>query len=157
MIFLQQLLMFFEPKFKNIENMNNLRTIFTSITAVLLFIACSDDNDDDAPVVLDAGTLSGGPFEFVVDGTPDMVSGISLTGFSGSGDEQSFVITDDAKNILGLPGTIEMVEVVDFDAAGTGSCYIYHITYQTGLTGLEMGMNLDNLTESMIFQTLLRL
>ncbi len=124
----------------------NLKTITTGILAALLLMACSDDDsDDDNPVVLDAGTLSGGPFSFTVDGVPDMVSGITLTGFNGIGDVQSYVITDDARNVLGLPPTLEMVEGVDFDGAGVGDCYIYHITYQEGLTGLAMGSNLDGL------------
>ncbi|NKI30542.1 hypothetical protein HCU67_01185 [Muricauda sp. DJ-13] len=97
-------------------------------------------------MVLDAGTLAGGPFSFVVDGVPDMVSGITLNNFSGTGDVQSFVITDDARNILGLPPSLEAVEGVDFDGAGVGDCYIYHITHQEGLTGLAMGENLDALS-----------
>lgn len=125
-----------------------LRTITTGILAMLLVIGCSDDDDsnDDNPVVLDAGTLSGGPFSFTVDGVPDMVSGITLTGFDGVGDVQSYVITDDARNILGLPPNLEAVEGVDFDGAGVGDCYIYHITHQEGLLGLAMGENLDGLS-----------
>lgn len=126
--------------------MNNLKTIITSFMLVAIIIACSDDNDDEAPVVLDAGTLSGGPFSFTVDGVPDMVTGVALAGFNGSGDGQSYVITDDARNILGLPSDLEALEGVDFDGAGVGDCYIYHITYQEGLTDLAMGENLDALS-----------
>lgn len=124
----------------------NLKTITAALAATILIIGCSDDDSDDsAPIVLDAGTLSGGPFSFTVDGVPDMVSGITLADFDGVGDVQSYVITDAARNVLGLPPTLEAVEGVDFDGAGVGDCYIYHITHQEGLTGLAMGENLDGL------------
>ena len=123
----------------------NLKTITMSILAAAILVGCEGDSDDDNPIVLDAGTLQGGPFSFTVDGVPDMVSGISLNDFDGVGDIQSYVITDDARNVLGLPPTLEAVEGVDFDGAGVGDCYIYHITYQEGLTGLAMGENLDGL------------
>jgi len=124
----------------------NLKTITTALAATLLIIGCSDDDSDDStPIVLDAGTLSGGPFSFTVDGVPDMVSGITLADFDGVGDVQSYVITDAERNVLGLPPTLEAVEGVDFDGAGVGDCYIYHITHQEGLTGLAMGENLDGL------------
>jgi len=80
------------------------------------------------------GTLEGGPFEFCVDGTPDFVSGITLTG--NEGDNSAWVITDAAGNILGLP---PMPGVVDFDEAGAGVCLIWHLSYAEGLTGLVMG------------------
>ena len=121
---------------------------FTAVFAIMLtIIGCSDDDSDDVtPVALDAGTLSGGPFSFTVDGVPDMVSGITLNDFDGNGDQQSYVITDDSRNVLGVPPTLEAVEGVDFDGAGVGDCYIYHITYLEGLTGLAMGENLDGLS-----------
>lgn len=114
------------------------------VTAI--FWSCEDDDTDITPIVLNAGTLSGGPFSFAVDGQPDMVSGISLNSSTLNGSFQNYVITDEAKNILGLPPTLTAVEGVDFDGAGIGSCYIYHITYEEGLAGLESGANLDNLS-----------
>ncbi|UJH68277.1 hypothetical protein [Allomuricauda sp. SCSIO 65647] len=125
--------------------MNNLKTILLLFSFGVFLFSCEEDDTDDAPIVLDAGSLSGGPFNFTVDGTPDMVSGISLADFDGNGDMQTYVITDDSRNILGLPPDLQAVEGVDFDEAGEGSCYIYHLTYNQGLTGLEMGQNLDDL------------
>jgi len=119
------------------------------VIASLAFWALSCENDDNGgmeePIVLNAGTLSGGPFTFTVDGVPDMVSQITLDASELTGSIQNYVITDDDKNILGLPPTIEAVEGVDFDGAGEGSCYIYHISYETGLMGLEVEGNLDDL------------
>ncbi|MCA0957690.1 hypothetical protein LCL86_01445 [Muricauda ruestringensis] len=123
--------------------MKLLKTIMTFILALLVF-GC-DEDDTNAPTLLEAGTLNGGPFAFAVDGEPDMVTGISLTGFSGSGEVQTYVITDDSKNILGLPPNLDALFDVDFDGAGVGACYIYHLTYNMGLSGLEVGENLDGL------------
>ena len=75
-------------------------------------------------------------------GTPDMVSGITLDDADLTGGNQTYVITDDQNNILGLPPTLAAVENVDFDAAGTGICYIWYMRYEDGLTGLEMGSNI---------------
>lgn len=126
--------------------MNNLKTL-TLLTLLGAFVlSCEEDDTDDAPVALEAGTLSGGPYTFTVDGVPDMVSSVTLSDFDGNGDQQSYVITDDSRNILGLPPTLEAVMGVDFEGAGVGSCYIYHLTYNEGLTGLAMGENLDGLS-----------
>ncbi|MDO6820322.1 T9SS type A sorting domain-containing protein [Zobellia sp. 1_MG-2023] len=92
----------------------------------------------------DAGTLTGGPFEFYVDGTPDMVSGIAVTG-KRSGKNSTFVITDEEGKILGIPPSLTAVEGVDFDGAGAGTCYIWHLRYEDGLQGAEMGLNANDL------------
>ena len=92
-----------------------------------------------------AGTLSGGPFVFTVDGTPDFVSGITLDSSQASGSNSSWVITDDMGNILGLPPTLAAVEGVDFDAAGSGVCFIWYLRFEDGLQGAEVGMNTSNL------------
>jgi len=94
---------------------------------------------------LEAGTLSGGPYTFTVDGLPDMVSGVMLDAANLTGTNQTYVITDDAGNILGLPPTLEAVEGVDFDGAGVGVCYIWHLTYEDGLSGLAAGQNASDL------------
>ena len=92
----------------------------------------------------EAGTLTGGPFEIVVDGTPDMVSGISITG-TRSGTNSTFVVTSPEGEILGIPPSLEAVEGIDFDAAGPGTCLIWHLRYEDGLEGLEMGLNANDL------------
>lgn len=117
----------------------NLLLMLFALTTVL--VSCGDDDDDVTPTVPNGGTISGGPFEFVVDGTPDMVSGIALDDTDLVGANSTFVITDDAGNILGLPPTIDAVEGVDFDGAGEGICFIWHLSYEDGLTGLEVGAN----------------
>lgn len=125
--------------------MNNFKIILFVFSLCVFFTSCDDDDSDDFPVALDAGSLTGGPFDFAVDGVPDMVSGITLTDFDGNGDVQSYVITDDAGMILGLPPTLTALEGVNFDEAGEGSCYIYHLTYDEGLVGLAAGRSVQDL------------
>ena len=92
-----------------------------------------------------AGDISGGPFEFNVDGDPDFVSGISLDSSSSTGSNSSWVITDDQGTILGLPPTLDAVEGVNFDEAGAGICLIWYLRYEDGLAGLEAGLNANDL------------
>ncbi len=89
----------------------------------------------------EGGTIAGGPFEFCVDdGIADNVSGISLTGNSGTNSQ--WVVTDDQGNILGLP---PMPSAVNFEGAGPGTCLIWHLSFEDGLQGAEVGMNANDL------------
>ena len=119
------------------------------VVLALGFLATSCSNDDDGnivmnPTVPNAGTLTGGPFTFIVDGVPDFVNGIS-TDPDAVGSNSTFVITDINLNILGTPGTIEMVEGVDFDAAGRGVCLIWYLRYEND-TNLATVTNAADLT-----------
>ena len=84
----------------------------------LAFLTVSCEDDDVAPIIPEAGTISGGPFTFIVDGSPDFVSGISLDNANAAGTNSTWVITDDQGTILGLPPTLAAVEGVNFDDAG---------------------------------------
>ncbi|WP_222983276.1 hypothetical protein [Flagellimonas meishanensis] len=120
--------------------MNNLKSLLFVLGLGIFLTSCSED-DNGQPLVLDAGTLSGGPFTFVVDGNPDMVSGIGLDASNLVGSEQTFVITDDAGNILGIPPTLAAVEGVNFDEAGPGVCLIWHLVFEDDFLGLDVGAN----------------
>jgi hypothetical protein len=125
-----------------------IKKMFLAVLA-LGIIATSCSNDDDSTsvpmaVVPNAGTLSGGPFNFIVDGIPDMVSGIS-TDPNAVGTNSTFVITDIDLNILGAPGTTEMLEGVNFDGAGRGVCLIWYLRYEDD-TNLATVTNAANLT-----------
>ena len=91
-----------------------------------------------------AGEISGGPFEFTVDGEPDFVSGIMQSG-DRQGSLASWVVTDDQGNILGLPPTLESLEGVNFDEAGPGTCLIWYLRFEEGLKGAEVGKNANDL------------
>jgi len=93
------------------------------------------------PCEAEAATTSGGPFIFCAgDGMPDFVSGITVSG--GAGTNTAWVITDDALNILALPG---MPGEVDFDGAGFGICLIWYLTFND-IVGAEVGANAADLT-----------
>ena len=93
-------------------------------------------------VSVDGGTITGGPFTFTVgDGIVDNVSGVTLSG--NEGETSQWVVTDDQRNILGLPPT---PEAVDFDVAGEGTCFIYHLSYNGTIEGLAAGNNLSVLS-----------
>jgi hypothetical protein len=95
-----------------------------------------------------AGTLEGGPYTFVAgDGTADTVSNVSIAG-SPAGANKSFIVTDAAGNIFGLPGDLDALKGVNFDGAGVGECLIWYIRYEGEITGLEAGMNTNNLSGS---------
>ncbi|WP_010521997.1 Ig-like domain-containing protein [Aquimarina agarivorans] len=101
-----------------------------------------DRNQATAPSGINGGTLSGGPFTFTVgDGIADNVSGVTLTGNTGANSQ--YVVTDDAGNILGLPPT---PEAVNFDEAGAGTCFIYHLSYDGTIGGLAAGSNISGLS-----------
>lgn len=120
------------------------RLIFGGLLSGLLFVSCSDDDNDSSLIA--AGELTGGPFSFCVnDGTPDFVSGIEVGESDAKGANSTFVVTDDQGNILGLPPTLEALEANDFDGAGAGSCLIWYLTYEDGLQGAEVGMNASGL------------
>ncbi len=85
------------------------------------------------------GTLTGGPFEFVVgDGVADNIAegAIELTGNEGGNSQ--WVVTDEAGTILGLPPT---PNVVNFDVAGVGTCLVWHLSFDGDLEGAEAGNN----------------
>ena len=124
--------------------MKKLNWTLSVLMMSLFLVSCSDD-DENTPIVPNAGTLNGGPFTFVVDGIPDMVSGVSLSSTGVIGTTRSYVVTDENRGILGLPATISDLEGVNFDDAGEGICFIYHIAYEPVLEGLALGMNLSNL------------
>ncbi|WP_109302423.1 glycoside hydrolase family 48 protein [Aquimarina sp. AU474] len=91
---------------------------------------------------VDGGVISGGPFSFQVgDGVADNVSGVTLTG--NIGETNQWIVTDDQGSILGLPPT---PEAVDFDGAGVGSCFIYHLSYNGTITGLTADANISGLS-----------
>ncbi|MEL7427170.1 MAG: hypothetical protein AAFN81_29525, partial [Bacteroidota bacterium] len=91
----------------------------------------------------EGGTLEGGPFTFCVgDGEADMLEPGSITLSGNSGTNSAWVVTDDQGNILGLP---PMPSVVDFDGAGPGTCLIWHLSFEDGLVGAEVGLNANDL------------
>ncbi|MBT8287154.1 MAG: hypothetical protein HKN00_06775 [Flavobacteriaceae bacterium] len=120
------------------------KSFFLTALFSVIVLSCSNDDDNMVAVMPDAGTLSGGPFTFCIDGQPDNVNGISSDP-NAEGSNSTFVITDDSGNILGLPPNVLALEGVDFDGAGGGTCLIWYLRYEEGLQGAEVGMNANDL------------
>ena len=72
------------------------------------------------------------------DGIPDNIT-VALTGNMGT--NTSWVVTDEASNILELPDT----NVFNFEGAGFGTCYIWSISYENPISGLVVGQNAANI------------
>jgi len=91
----------------------------------------------------EGGTLTGGPFSFTVgDGMPDNIAANEITLSGNSGTNSQWVVTDDQGNILGLPPSFTDV---DFDGAGPGTCLVWHLSFEDGLTGAAVGNNAADL------------
>lgn len=89
------------------------------------------------------GTLEGGPFDFCVgDGESDYIPEGAITLSGNSGTNAQWLITDDQGTILGLPPSPYLV---DFDGAGDGTCLVWHLMYEDGLQGAEVGANAADL------------
>lgn len=122
-----------------------MRNVMYRSFFVVIFLwalqGCSSDDDNNDMVVVEAGMINGGPFDFCIDGMPDNVSGITVSSGSSRGSNSTWVITDDEGNILGLPPTLDALEGVDFDGAGPGLCLIWYLVYEGQLEGAVMGNN----------------
>ena len=91
------------------------------------------------------GELFGGPFIFdsVGDGIPDMIPAGAITLANDQGMNSQWIVTDDQGLILGLP---PMPSVVDFDPQGNGICLVWHLSYDGAITGLELGLNANDIS-----------
>ena len=72
------------------------------------------------------------------DGTGDPID-VTLTG--NAGENSAWVITDDTGTILALPAAPPF----DLEGAGDGICLIWHLSFDAGLMGAELGLNANDL------------
>ncbi len=82
------------------------------------------------------GKLEGGPFEFVIDGEEDKILDESIVLTDNVGATSQWIVTDENGLILGLPA---LVSDVNFDGAGTGTCFIWNVSYYGAIEGAEVG------------------
>jgi len=87
-------------------------------------------------IALDDGTVE--RTVCVGAGIPNL---INFESTNAVGENFAWVITDPDGQILGLPAA----PPVSLEAAGTGTCLIWNISYSDGLTGLVPGANVNNL------------
>ena len=92
---------------------------------------------------VNGGALFGGPYSFTVgDGVADNIPAGAITVANSTGPNTAWVVTDDQGNILGLP---PMPSAVNFDGAGPGVCLVWHLAFENGLQGAEVGLNTNDL------------
>ncbi|MEL6637614.1 MAG: hypothetical protein AAFR05_12765, partial [Bacteroidota bacterium] len=116
--------------------------------------ASTDWGATDSPTVCNENSnapvcdVEGGSIELEIGGTSTSICvdgigdplGVTVSGSSGPIGQ--WIITDDANTIL-VPSANPPF---DFDGAGTGTCLIWYIRYESGLMGNMMGNNLSDLT-----------
>ncbi|MDO1499752.1 T9SS type A sorting domain-containing protein [Winogradskyella maritima] len=79
----------------------------------------------------EGGTITGGDnntftFNTVGDGQPDQIAEGAVTIEGSSGENATWVVTDEDLNILGLPPT---ASAPNFDGAGPGTCLLWYMRY----------------------------
>ena len=86
------------------------------------------------------GTLVGGPYNFCSNLGASSInpSTFSLTGTVGTNSQ--YILTDDEGMILALPATVGEVELTT-----EGVYFIWNLAYEDGLTGLEVGNNIEDI------------
>jgi len=87
------------------------------------------------------GTIStaGGSISVCGDGQNDMVD-VSISGNRGGFNR--WIVTDANGNIIGLPGNPPF----NFEGYPEGTCLLYHISYENGIGGINVGTNVNTLT-----------
>lgn len=122
-----------------------MKKLFLMLAAAgLIFTSCGDDDSGGVVVDPTSSVLTGGPFNFIVDGTADNIPDGAIT-VTDSGTDlglTGWVITSEDGEILGLPPSFT---APDFDAAGSGVCLVWYLSYEEGLTGLEVGNTIEDL------------
>jgi len=113
------------------QNIANLSGCYSLSNSIMV------NKTDCTPLI--AGSVTGGPFDYCsVDGVPDYLTGMSITG--ADGDLNTWLITDGIGNILHM---VQDPSSFDAEILGTGSFQLYHLTYDLGLTGLMVGANIN--------------
>ncbi|MFT4679823.1 MAG: hypothetical protein ACJAV7_001781 [Flavobacteriales bacterium] len=80
----------------------------------------------------------------VIDGTADV---ISFATDSDSDEDYTYIVTDDAENILAVLGDNSN----DFDPAGAGECHLYGVSHWGDLTA-EVGTSIDDISAEGCFE-----
>ena len=120
------------------NNANDLMGCFSLSNPVQV---SKEDCEVDCEAI--GGMISGGPFEFcTIDGVDDFIAIGQLVLSGNTGGNSQWVVTDDLGNIIELPNSFTDV---NFEGAGIGSCLLWHLSYENGLTGLQVGANANQL------------
>ncbi len=91
----------------------------------------------------DGGTLTGGPFTFCADGNQDLLAEGDIDLLGNSGTFAQWVVTDENGVILALPSDYGSY---DFEQTEGSSALVWHLSFESGLTGAAIGNNASELT-----------
>lgn len=106
------------------------------IDEVVVTSTCPGDDLNGGLLTLEDGTTN--ISICANDGISDVFD-VILTDANGSG--STWIITDDAGEIIGLP----LSPPFDLEGAGAGVCYLWHITSEGILTGVDLGNNVASI------------
>ncbi len=82
-----------------------------------------------------AYSLQGGA-NFCIDGVADYLTNETIsTSGTISGANNTFVVTDSEGLILALPATLDDVKEINFEESGSGTFFVYNVSYEDGLEG----------------------
>ncbi|MEO0338984.1 MAG: DNRLRE domain-containing protein, partial [Bacteroidota bacterium] len=100
------------------------------------------------PITVNRTGVDGGVIELATGGTElticagdGVADPFTVNLDSAMGTNSAWVITDDQANILAIADT----NVFDLDPAGGGVCLVWHLSFEDGLTGAEVGSNAADL------------
>ncbi len=94
--------------------------------------------------LVDGGTLTGGPFNFLAgDGNPDIITSDLISISDVSGNNTTWVVTDDNGLVL---MQVDSLSQIDFEEAGAGVCIVWHVAYEDGWVAPEIGSDFSDLT-----------
>ena len=107
---------------------------------------CSIVSDNFITVIrssVEASSISlvGGETETSICAGDGITDPLDVVVEDGAGSLTAWVITDDKANILALPDGPPF----DLEGAGPGTCLIWHLTFEDGLIGAEVGANAGDL------------
>jgi hypothetical protein len=91
----------------------------------------------------DGGTLTSESFTFCVgDDVDDFITAGAIELSGNVGTNGAWVLTTEDGVILDIPTSYADI---NFDDAGAGTCLIWHLSFEDGLTGAEVGLNAADL------------
>ncbi|HMQ48335.1 MAG TPA: T9SS type A sorting domain-containing protein [Saprospiraceae bacterium] len=101
---------------------------------------CAENGDDCTAAGGNLGLMNG-MTELSICSSDDISDVFNVILSDNAGSNSAWLVTDEQGNILALPTGPPF----DLEDAGEGTCLVWHLSYEDGLTGVQVGMNAANL------------
>ncbi len=126
-------------------NYSLLSFSIVSVITVFFLPSCSLNDDINNTVKSETAIeISGGPYTFTIDNTPDFISGLEIVKDNTSlGSQVAWIVTESNGNILSIHSTKDDLESTNFNDAGIGNCLIWWLRYNPELKGLSINNNIN--------------